>query len=65
MEVNNLLVQVASILVAAGAVYGGIRVDLKNIHRRQDKFDEALEKARDRIDDCMACAGRRKTDKAA
>ena len=60
---SDLLLQVAGFLVAAGAVYGGIRNDLKRMHERQDRFERAIEKAHERIDDCAICKGRRAADK--
>jgi len=60
---SGLLMQIASFLVAAGAVYGGIRNDLKQMHERQERFERALEKAHERIDDCSTCK-RRHSDKA-
>lgn len=58
----DLAMQIAGFLVAAGAVYGGIRNDLKRMHERQERFERALEKAHERIDDCAACKGRRHDD---
>lgn len=69
MSVNDFW-QLASFLVAAGAVYGGIRGDLKAMHARQDRieheqerFERALEKAHERIDECVSCPGRRHGDR--
>lgn len=56
---GSLLLQVVTVLIAAGAVYGGIRSDLKAIHERIAQIERAAEKAHDRIDG-MAGAGRRR-----
>jgi len=53
----DLLWKVAAFLISAGAVYGGIRSDLKGMHRRIDSNERAIEKAHSRIDDCAGCKG--------
>lgn len=58
----DLVMQIAGFLVAAGAVYGGIRNDLKRMHDRQERFERSLEKAHERIDGCATCRGRRHGD---
>jgi hypothetical protein len=63
MPDGGLIFQVAGILVAAGAVYGGIRNDLRGMHERQDRLERSIDKAHERIDDCTTCAGRRRADK--
>jgi hypothetical protein len=55
---GSLILQLVSILVACGAVYGGIRSDLKAIHERVARIEKAAEKAHDRIDG-LGGAGRR------
>jgi len=55
---GSLLLQVVTILIAAGAVYGGIRGDLKAIHQNLQRIEKAADKAHDRID-AIAGAGRR------
>ena len=59
---EDWVMQIAGFLIAAGAVYGGIRNDLKRMHERQERFERALEKAHERIDDCATCYGRRHGD---
>lgn len=54
--------QVACFLVTAGAVYGGIRSDLRAMHSKIEDNAKAIEKAHERLDDCMACTGRRRGD---
>jgi len=54
--------QIAAFLVAAGAVYGGIRNDLKVMHERQAAQDRAIERLHDRLDGCATCHGRRHGD---
>jgi len=54
---GSLLLQVVTVLIAAGAVYGGIRSDLKTIHENIRRIEKAAEKAHDRID--LVAGGRR------
>lgn len=44
------VIQVLSFLVAAGAIYGGIRADLKSIVARLGANEQAIEAARVRMD---------------
>jgi len=46
----ELMYQILSFLVAAGAIYGGIRADLKGIHSRLGANEQAIEAARVRMD---------------
>lgn len=55
---GSLILQVVTVLIAAGAVYGGIRSDLKTIHENIQRVEKAAEKAHDRID-AIAHTGRR------
>jgi hypothetical protein len=64
MEGVGLLWQAGAFLLAAGAVYGGIRNDLKSMHERQNRLEEEIKCERERINECTACYGRRSTDKA-
>jgi hypothetical protein len=41
--------QIGMALVAAGAVYGAIRADLKAIHQKQSDTDQRVEKIEDRF----------------
>lgn len=60
---SALLWQVAAFLVAAGAVYGGIRRDLMNMHEKIESHDRAIERIRDRLDGVAgASLGRRRED---
>jgi len=54
---GGLLLQLVTVLIAAGAVYGGIRGDLKSIHEHLRRVERAAEKAHDRLDGLSA--GRR------
>ena len=47
---GSLLLQVVTILIAAGAVYGGIRSDLKTMHESLRRIEKTADKAHDRID---------------
>lgn len=55
---GSLLLELATVLIAAGAVYGGIRSDLKLMHERINHAERVANKAHDRIDG-MANIGRR------
>lgn len=56
------LLQLAGILVAAGAVYGGIRGDLRNMRGDIQRHERALDRVHERLDDCGICPGRRHDD---
>ena len=45
-------------LLVAGAVYGGIRADLKEIHERIGRNERAIDRLHVRVDDCAMCKGR-------
>jgi hypothetical protein len=42
--------QIAVAIIGAGAVYGGIRADIKNIHERISDTSKSAGRAHDRID---------------
>lgn len=46
----ELIYQFLSFLAAAGAIYGGIRADLKNIVSRLSAAEQAIESGRVRMD---------------
>lgn len=52
---SDLLLQVAGFLCAAGAVYGGIRNDLKHMHERMERHEKAIDRVHTRLDGCIAC----------
>jgi len=54
---NGFLLQIVTILIACGAVYGGIRSDLKAIHEHLRRVESAADKAHDRLD--LISSGRR------
>ena len=58
----DMLAQVGLSLVAAGAIYGGIRGDLRSMHERINAHTAAIDKLHDRIDKCVARPGRRRGD---
>lgn len=41
---------IASQLIAAAAIYGGIRADIRNIHKRIESTEKSLVEAHARID---------------
>ena len=55
---GSLLLQVVTVLIAAGAVYGGIRSDLKTMHENMRRIEKTADKAHDRIDSITG-SGRR------
>lgn len=50
-EVADLALKVAMMLLSAGAVYGGIRADLKSAHRKAEEAMNQANRANERIDD--------------
>lgn len=56
-----LILQLFVGIVAAGAVYGGIRSDLRHVHAELMRLDRIAEKAHERLD-AMGCGGRRYID---
>lgn len=60
---HGLFVQVGAMMIGAGAVYGGIRNDLRNMHEQIARLERALEKAHERIDS-ISGHGRRHGDEA-
>lgn len=46
----NLLMQAAAIVVGAGAIYGGIRADLKQLRERVESNAQAVGRAHERMD---------------
>lgn len=57
---SSVLLQIVSGLIAAGAVYGGIRSDLKSIHEHLARVERSADKAHERID--SIAGGRRSAD---
>jgi hypothetical protein len=48
------LIRVVEILIGAGAVYGGIRADLRFLHRRVDEAIDSVTRAHQRIDEVLS-----------
>lgn len=44
--------KLGAFLIAAGAVYGGIRSDLREMHSRIRRNESAIEALRGRVEDC-------------
>lgn len=57
---GGLILQTVAMLIAAGAIYGGIRSDIKSIHEHIRRIEEAAKLAHRRIDRCVY--GRRSCD---
>ena len=47
--------KLGAFLVTAGAVYGGIRSDLREMHSRIGRNESAIEALRGRVDGCQLC----------
>ena len=58
---GSLLLQVVTILIAAGAVYGGIRSDLKSTREKAEEAASAARRAHERLDAHIQF-GRRRND---
>lgn len=57
---GGLIYQIVTGLVLAGAVYGGIRSDLRSMHEHIKRIERAADQAHERID--RVTAGRRHED---
>lgn len=55
------MLQLAVMLLSAGAVYGGIRSDLKNTREKAEEAAHAARRAHERLDDHIQ-NGRRRDD---
>jgi hypothetical protein len=53
---NDVLLQIAGILVTGGAIYGAIRSDIRNIHESIKDSRESITRAHDRIDNILTGA---------
>ena len=49
----NMLIELMGMFLAAGAVYGGIRIDLKNMHAKLDEISLSANDAHKRIDEFL------------
>lgn len=58
MEGAEFLWKLGAFLIAAGAVYGGIRSDLKEMHEHIGRHEKAIDRLHIRMDDCVGCKGR-------
>ena len=63
MEGVEFLWKLGAFMVAAGAVYGGIRNDLKTIHVQLAEHKQDLKDLTKRMNDCVVCFGRRDGDR--
>lgn len=50
---GGLILQTVAMLIAAGAIYGGIRSDIKSIHVHLRRIEDAAKAAHKRIDRCV------------
>ena len=49
-ETAEVAMKIVVLLLSAGAVYGGIRADLRNAHRRAEEAMREANRANERID---------------
>jgi hypothetical protein len=42
---------IATLLLASGAVYGAIRMDIRSIHRDIERHESIIEKLRDKVNE--------------
>lgn len=59
---GSVMLQIVAALIAAGAVYGGIRSDLKAIHEQMMRIEQMAVKAHDRLDRVGIGRGARRSD---
>lgn len=52
--VLQLLVQGVTIVVAAAAVYGGVRADVRHLIARQGELGQSVRRAHERLDNHLA-----------
>lgn len=53
MDLVHLLGAFAGQLIIAGAIYGGIRADLRNLSQRVARHDEVIDRVHERIDNLV------------
>lgn len=58
MESLTVFLPLVSSLLAAGALYGAVRQDLKNIHERIGDLGDSLDNAHRRIDAVLTKGGK-------
>ena len=47
---NELYIWIAGQIVVAAAIWGGIRIDIKNIHSKIEHLYKGLERTHERVD---------------
>lgn len=52
---GGLVFQAITALVLAGAVYGGIRSDIRGIHEHLRRVEKSADQAHERIDNLKVC----------
>ena len=57
---TDVVVQVVSLLLTAGAVYGAIRSDIKGIHQRITDIKDSADEAHKRLDEILMMNDRRR-----
>jgi hypothetical protein len=62
VEGVEFLWKLGAFLIAAGAVYGGIRSDLKEMHERIGRNEASIDRVNERLNSCMVCERRRRED---
>ena len=56
-DANNII-QILAMILGAGAVYGGIRADLRSAHAKADVALCRADRAHERLDECLRECGK-------
>ncbi len=60
LELWQIALAMGGVLVSGGAVYGGIRAELRSMHERQMEQGRTI--AQMQLEGCGPCRGRRRDD---
>ena len=55
---QDIILQLTMLALTAAAVYGAIRMDIKNIHEKIARNQSEIDKAHERIDGILIAKGR-------
>ena len=53
LDPMNALIEIVIMILSAGAIYGAIRMDIKNIHEKIKKNESDISSAHGRINDML------------
>ena len=59
MDANTVLMWLVGQIIAGAAIWGGIRVDIRNIHARMNDIKNIADEAHKRIDRMLETEARR------